>query len=73
MIHISSNNVRQLVTKIFTILHPTILHYTTLVDASLRKLLEKAAWIQIHSPSLHPALSRSHPVSLSLSLSRPSH
>jgi hypothetical protein len=35
MIYISSNNGRHPVTKTFTILHPTKLHCTTLVDTSL--------------------------------------
>jgi len=35
MICISSNNVGHSVTKIFTTLHPTTLHFTTLVDTSL--------------------------------------
>jgi len=32
MIYISSNNVRHPVTKNFTTLHPTTLHFTILVD-----------------------------------------
>jgi len=35
MIYISSNNVRHLVTKMFTTLHPTTLPFTTHVDTSL--------------------------------------
>jgi hypothetical protein len=35
MIYISSNNVRHPVTKTFTALHPTTLHFTTIVDTSL--------------------------------------
>ena len=35
MIYISSDNVGHPVTKIFTILHPTTLHFTTLVYTSL--------------------------------------
>jgi len=65
MIYISSNNIRHPVTKTFTILHPTTLHFTTPVDTSLYLSTLHFLSFKHHPATLHYPLSWLKPISVS--------